>query len=255
MAADRPPPAPAAPAEPAPRRTASGASSAAQLAALARAGRLPRDRALLPLPRLPDEAAVLRAVRLRLQPADRLCRAAELRPCRLFRHGRLHRRPCGQGLGAARRSSRSSPARAAAAVLGLLFGWLAIRRAGIYFAMITLALAQMVYFFCVQAPFTGGEDGIQAIPRGKLFGIVDAGVDMSMYWLVAGDLPGRLPADPPHHPFALRPGAEGDPRERAARDLARLPDGGLQADGLRAVGDAGRRGGRRRSRWSSASPR
>jgi len=73
-----------------------------------------------------------------------------------------------------------------AAAIGLPFGWLAIRRAGIYFAMITLALAQMIYFFCVQAPFTGGEDGIQAIPRGNLVGVVDLGDDMAMYWLVAG---------------------------------------------------------------------
>lgn len=73
----------------------------------------------------------------------------------------------------------------AAAALGLPAGWLAIRRAGIYFAMITLALAQMIYFFCVQAPFTGGEDGIQAIPRGRLFGVVDLSNDMAMYWMVA----------------------------------------------------------------------
>jgi branched-chain amino acid transport system permease protein len=71
-------------------------------------------------------------------------------------------------------------------LLGLPFGWLAIRRAGIYFAMITLALAQMVYFFCLQAPFTGGEDGIQAIPRGTLFGVFDLTADLTMYWLVAG---------------------------------------------------------------------
>ena len=51
-------------------------------------------------------------------------------------------------------------------------GWIAIRRQGIYFAMITLALAQMVYFFCLQAPFTGGEDGIQQVPRGALFGFI-----------------------------------------------------------------------------------
>lgn len=75
---------------------------------------------------------------------------------------------------------------AAAAAIGLPFGWLAIRRAGIYFAMITLALAQMVYFFCVQAPFTGGEDGIQAIPRGNMLGVVDLSNDMTMYWMVAG---------------------------------------------------------------------
>ena len=52
-------------------------------------------------------------------------------------------------------------------------GSIAIRRQGIYFAMITLALAQMFYFFCLQAPFTGGEDGIQGVPRGKLLGLVD----------------------------------------------------------------------------------
>jgi branched-chain amino acid transport system permease protein len=62
---------------------------------------------------------------------------------------------------------------AVGAALGLVFGSLAIRRQGIYFAMITLALAQMVYFFCLQAPFTGGEDGLQGVPRGKLFGVLD----------------------------------------------------------------------------------
>jgi branched-chain amino acid transport system permease protein len=75
---------------------------------------------------------------------------------------------------------------ATGALLGVPFGWLAIRRAGIYFAMITLALAQMVYFFCLQAPFTGGEDGIQAIPRGWLFGTFDLSSDFTMYWLIAG---------------------------------------------------------------------
>ena len=68
---------------------------------------------------------------------------------------------------------------------GLVLGWLAIRRQGLYFAMITLALAQMVYFFCLQAPFTGGEDGIQQVPRGKLFGVISLESDMSIYWLVA----------------------------------------------------------------------
>ncbi len=71
------------------------------------------------------------------------------------------------------------------AALGVVFGWIAIRRQGIYFAMITLALAQMVYFLCVQAPFTGGEDGIQQVPRGRLFGLIDLHADMTMYWLVA----------------------------------------------------------------------
>ena len=75
---------------------------------------------------------------------------------------------------------------AVAGIQGCVFGWIAIRRQGIYFAMITLALAQMVYFFCVQAPFTGGEDGIQAIPRGSLFGGISLANDMAMYWFVAG---------------------------------------------------------------------
>jgi branched-chain amino acid transport system permease protein len=71
-----------------------------------------------------------------------------------------------------------------AAVLGVGAGLLAIRRQGIYFAMITLALAQMVFFFSLQAPFTGGEDGIQAVPRGMLFGLVDLSRPLAMYGLV-----------------------------------------------------------------------
>jgi len=67
----------------------------------------------------------------------------------------------------------------------LVFGLLAIKRQGLYFAMITLALAQMNYFFCLQAPFTGGEDGIQQVPRGALFGVFSLSPDMSMYLLVA----------------------------------------------------------------------
>ena len=70
-------------------------------------------------------------------------------------------------------------------VLGLFLGYLAIRRSGIYFAMITLALAQMVYFFCLEAPFTGGEDGIQQVPRGHAFGFIPLNNDMNMYWLTA----------------------------------------------------------------------
>lgn len=75
---------------------------------------------------------------------------------------------------------------AAAAVLGLAFGMLAIRRQGIYFAMITLALAQMLFFFCVQAPFTGGEDGIQGIPRGMMFGILNLENSLTLYFVVLG---------------------------------------------------------------------
>ena len=73
---------------------------------------------------------------------------------------------------------------AVAVVLGLGFGILAIRRQGIYFAMVTLALAQMVYFFCLQAPFTHGEDGIQAIPRGNLFGFVNLRDTETLYFVV-----------------------------------------------------------------------
>ena len=73
---------------------------------------------------------------------------------------------------------------ATAAVLGLVAGGLAIRRQGIYFAMITLALAQMMYFFALRAKFTGGEDGIQGVPRGRLFGFFDLSHEMTMYAFV-----------------------------------------------------------------------
>ncbi|WP_244437369.1 branched-chain amino acid ABC transporter permease [Aliihoeflea sp. 2WW] len=73
---------------------------------------------------------------------------------------------------------------ATAALLGLAFGSLAIRRQGIYFAMVTLAFAQMVYFFALQAPFTGGEDGIQGVPRGNLFGIISLQSHFAVYWMV-----------------------------------------------------------------------
>ena len=73
---------------------------------------------------------------------------------------------------------------AVAAGLGVAIGALAIRSRGIYFANITLALAQMVFFFSLQAPFTHGEDGIQAVPRGRLLGLVDLKDMMTMYWVV-----------------------------------------------------------------------
>jgi branched-chain amino acid transport system permease protein len=72
-----------------------------------------------------------------------------------------------------------------AALAGLLVGSLAIRRQGIYFAMITLALSQMVYFVLLQAPFTGGEDGLQGVPRGSFLGIFDLSSDIAMYYFVA----------------------------------------------------------------------
>ncbi|MDT8880268.1 branched-chain amino acid ABC transporter permease [Halomonas saccharevitans] len=72
----------------------------------------------------------------------------------------------------------------AAVVLGTFFGVLSIRRQGIYFAMVTLALAQMVYFFFIQAPFTGGEDGLHGVPRGELFGLISLSDNLPMYYFV-----------------------------------------------------------------------
>ncbi|HEX3180711.1 MAG TPA: branched-chain amino acid ABC transporter permease [Beijerinckiaceae bacterium] len=71
-----------------------------------------------------------------------------------------------------------------AGVIGLITGALAIRRQGIYFSMITLALSQMIYFFCLQAPFTHGEDGIQAVPQGKMLGFINLSNQMTMYYVV-----------------------------------------------------------------------
>jgi branched-chain amino acid transport system permease protein len=73
---------------------------------------------------------------------------------------------------------------AVAALVGLVVGWLAIRRQGVYFAMITLGFAQMIYFYCLQATFTHGEDGIQSVPRGALFGVIDLNDTIHMYGFV-----------------------------------------------------------------------
>ena len=73
---------------------------------------------------------------------------------------------------------------AVSAILGLVIGAIAIRRRGIYFAMITLALAQLIYFICLEAPFTGGENGLQGVPRGTLFGVLQLNSDVVMYYLV-----------------------------------------------------------------------
>ena len=161
-----------------------------------------------------------------------------LRPRHVLRQRRLHLRPCSRS-GACRWSSACSPASLArGGARRWSTGWLAIRRQGIYFAMITLAFAQMVYFICVQAPFTGGEDGMQGIPRGTLFGLtrLDATTTscITSCWRSSWSASAHLP----HRPFAVRPGAEGDPRERAARGLAGLRRRTLQADRLRAVGRA-----------------
>ena len=71
-----------------------------------------------------------------------------------------------------------------AGAIGFVVGAVAIRRQGIYFAMITMAIAQMVYFVCLQSPFTGGEDGLQGVPRGSLFGLIPLESDTSMYYVV-----------------------------------------------------------------------
>ena len=89
---------------------------------------------------------------------------------------------------AAARGWGTAPAIAAgvavSALVGLLVGLVAIRRRGIYFAMITLAMAQLIYFVCLEAPFTGGENGLQAVPRGSLFGVLPLKSDITMYYLV-----------------------------------------------------------------------
>ena len=72
----------------------------------------------------------------------------------------------------------------AAAALGLIVGSLVVRRQGIYFSMITLALAQLVYFIYLEASFTGGEDGLQAIPRGRLFWVINLEDDRTLYYVV-----------------------------------------------------------------------
>ncbi|MFC6669198.1 branched-chain amino acid ABC transporter permease [Marinobacterium aestuariivivens] len=74
----------------------------------------------------------------------------------------------------------------AAGLLGAVYGKLAVRREGIYFAMVTLALAQLAFFFYLQAPFTGGEDGLQGVPRGALFGLIDLSDNLAMYYFVLG---------------------------------------------------------------------
>jgi branched-chain amino acid transport system permease protein len=81
---------------------------------------------------------------------------------------------------------------AASALIGLLVGSIAIRRRGIYFAMITLALAQLIYFVCLEAPFTGGENGLQGVPRGSLFGLLPLKSDVVMYYLVLAAFLGQF---------------------------------------------------------------
>src|SRR5436309_16054677 len=110
---------------------------------------------------------------------------------------------------------------AASAALGVIVGALAIRRQGIYFAMITLAIAQMVYFFYLQTPFTHGEDGIQSVPRGKLFGFIDLGDTLTMYYVVLAIFFGAflLIYRTVHSPFGqvLKAIRENEPRSEERR--------------------------------------
>ena len=103
---------------------------------------------------------------------------------------------------------------------------LAIGGYGIYFAMTTLAFSQMVFFLAVQAKFTGGEDGIQGVPRGVLLACIDLQNQMAMYFVVLAIFLGGS-ADLSDHPLAVRRSLEGDPRERGARHVARIQDGTL----------------------------
>lgn len=103
-----------------------------------------------------------------------------------------------------------------AAVVGLVMGLLAIRRQGIYFTMITLALAQMLFFVFLQAPFTGGEDGLQGVPRGHLLGVIDLGSDLTLYYVVLAIVIGAfaLIVRTVHSPFGqvLKAVKENEPR-------------------------------------------
>ncbi len=131
----------------------------------------------------------------------------------------------------------------AGAALGFVMGALAIRRSGIYFSMITLALAQMLYFLFLQAPFTGGEDGLQSVPRGTLLGFIDLTKDLTLYYVDPGHLRALVLAHLSDRAFAIRSGTESDPRKRTARHLAGLRRRALQVACVCVVGCAGGIGG------------
>ena len=154
-----------------------------RFAALGRVGRSGRRSVARRVSGVPDEADVLRAVRCSLNlllgyvGLLSFGHAAFFGGLPMSRAARCAIMACspevallvGAGVGAA---------------LGFVFGLLAIRRKGIYFAMVTLALAQMIYFFCVQVPFTGGEDGMQGVPRGRLFGALSLDDDLTLYYVI-----------------------------------------------------------------------
>ncbi len=131
---------------------------------------------------------------------------------------------------------------AAAMLLGLAIGALAVRRQGIYFAMITLALSQLVFFVCLQAQFTGGENGLQGIPRGSIFGTISLGGDLTMYYFVLTLFVGvyALIRRIVHSPFGQV--LKANPGQRTARGLSGLQGRPLQTAGLRPVGESRRFG-------------
>ena len=133
---------------------------------------------------------------------------------------------------------------AAGGILGVAFGFLAIRRQGLDFAMITLALAQMTYFFYLQAPFTNGEDGIQKVPRGDAFGLVSLEPDMTMYWFVSAIFLGGFAFiyRVIHSPFGNV--LKGIRENEVPRLVTWLPRQQLQAHRVRAVRLPGRDRGR-----------
>jgi hypothetical protein len=123
---------------------------------------------------------------------------------------------------------------AAAFVLSIVTGYISIRRQGIYFSMITLALSQLLYFIYLQAPFTHGEDGIQGIPQGRMFGLLDLSQPTVLYYVVlVGFLAGFLLI------FRIINSPFGEVL-KAIRENAGLPHRPVQVPGLRPVGYAGR---------------
>ena len=139
------------------------------------------------------QALVLCAAGLRLQSADRLWRPVVVRPRDVPGHRRLRQRARAEGLGAVARTRHRGRHRWLPPGLPSITGLIAIRRQGIYFAMITLALSQLLYFIYLQTPFTHGEDGIQGIPQGYLFGVFDLSKPTTLYYVIlAGFLFGFL---------------------------------------------------------------
>jgi hypothetical protein len=158
--------------------------------------------------------------------------------------------------GASRPSSAILFATALSALLGLVSGLIAIRRQGIYFAMITLALSQMIFLLLPAGDVDHrgrgrhpGRAARQDVRRAR--SLEHAGA----LFRRAGDIPRRVPADPPDHQLAVRQRAEDDPRQRAAGDFARVRRRALQASRLRAFRDADRARGREPRRSSSSSLR